>query len=241
MIRCIIVDDEPLARTRLRTLLAAAGETVEVLAEASSGREALELVEKLRPDLLLLDVSMPGLDGFDVAELMGPDRPLIVFVTAHDEHALRAFDVHAVGYLTKPVRAAMLERTLRHVRGFVDARRADPEPAGAPMTRLAVHQRRRLRIVPVESIRWLEARDRQVFARLDDGEYPIDFTLDELETRLDATMFLRIHRSFIVNVSEVRELLPWFAGAAAIRLGDGTQLPVARRRVRAVRGLLGAR
>ena len=121
MIRCITVEDEPLARARLRMLLADAAEPVEVAAEASSGREALELVQRLRPDLVFLDVSMPGLDGFDVAELMTPHRPLIVFVTAHDEHALRAFDVQAIGYLTKPVRPAALERTLQQAKRFIDA------------------------------------------------------------------------------------------------------------------------
>jgi two-component system LytT family response regulator len=263
MIRCITVDDEPLARARLRMLLADAAEPVEVAAEASSGREALELVQRLRPDLVFLDVSMPGLDGFDVAELMTPHRPLIVFVTAHDEHALRAFDVQAIGYLTKPVRAAALERTLRQARRFIDAagsagndaigssrnateesdddagNHQSPNPNIAPLARIAVHHQRRLRIVPVEAIRWLESRDRIVYARLADGEHSIDFTLDELEARLDPASFLRIHRSYIVNTREIRELVPWFAGAAVVRLDDGTQLPVARRRIRAVRQVLG--
>lgn len=241
MIRCITVDDEPLARARLRMLLADAAEPVEVAAEASSGREALELVQRLRPDLVFLDVSMPGLDGFDVAELMTPHRPLIVFVTAHDEHALRAFDVQAIGYLTKPVRPAALERTLQQAKRFIDAG-GETGPTDAkvvPLARIAVHQGRRLRIVPVEAIRWLESRDRVVYARLDDGEHAIDFTLDELEARLDSAAFLRIHRSYIVSTHAIRELVPWFAGAAVVRLDDGTQLPVARRRIRAVREVLG--
>ncbi|HVK37070.1 MAG TPA: response regulator [Candidatus Kapabacteria bacterium] len=241
MIRCITVDDEPLARARLRMLLADAAEPVEVAAEASSGREALELVQRLRPDLVFLDVSMPGLDGFDVAELMTPHRPLIVFVTAHDEHALRAFDVQAIGYLTKPVRPAALERTLQQAKRFIDAagETGPTDAKGVPLARIAVHQGRRLRIVPVEAIRWLESRDRVVYARLDDGEHAIDFTLDELEVRLDPAAFLRIHRSYIVSTRAIRELVPWFAGAAVVRLDDGTQLPVARRRIRVVRGVLG--
>jgi two-component system, LytTR family, response regulator len=237
MLRCILVDDEPLARERLRALLAEATTEVEVVGEAEAGRAALALIQELHPDVVFLDVSMPGLDGFDVAELIIPPRPFIVFVTAHGEHALRAFDVQALDYLTKPVRAARLNRTLEHI-----AQIARPaETARSAMTRIAVHQQRRLRVVPIESVRWFETRDRLVYAQLADGAFPIDHTLDELESRLDRAMFLRIHRSYIVNAADVRELSPWFAGGAMVRLADGSQLPVARRRIREVKNLLGVR
>lgn len=237
MLRCILVDDEPLARERLRALLSEAAVAVEIVGEAADGHDALALIERMRPDVVFLDISMPGLDGFDVAELVAPPRPFIVFVTAHDEHALRAFEAQGIDYLTKPVRAARLGRTLERI-VEIGTRSIPPKPM---MMRLAVQHHRRLRVVPIETVRWFQTRDRVVYARLDDGEFAIDHSLDELESRLDPERFIRTHRSTIVNAAHVRELVPWFAGGAIIRTTDGAELPVARRRVRAVKELLGAR
>jgi two-component system LytT family response regulator len=246
-IRAIIVDDEPLARARLRRLIADSGIEVEIAAEASNGEEAVALVESLHPELLFLDIQMPGLDGFDVVGLLRRPRPHVVFVTAYDQHALRAFEVHALDYLTKPVRLERLKDTLaRVVPGADRSRRREhdidamlAERPRQPLARLALHVGRRLRVVSTSEIRWIEARDKLVFVHLAGGEHPVEFTLDELESRLDDASFLRVHRSAIVNVALVRELLPWFAGTYMVKLDDGTQLPVARRRVREVRRVLG--
>jgi two-component system LytT family response regulator len=244
MIRAIIVHDEPLARARLRTLLSQADTPVELVGEASSGEEAVALVHEFRPDLLFLDIQMPVLDGFDVVDLLTPPRPQIIFVTAYDQHALRAFEVHALDYLTKPVRLARLNQTLARL-----PKASNPDPgiehllrqrSGDPLLRLTVHVGRRLRVVPLEEIRWIEAEEKIVLVHLlDGGSCLTDFTLDELEMRLDPSRFLRIHRSSIVNAGRVKELAPWFAGSYIVKLDDGTQLPVARRRVRQVRTLLG--
>ena len=239
--RCVLVDDEPLARERLRALLAEAPMPVDVVGEAGSGQEAVPLIHQTRPDLVFLDVQMPVLDGFDVVDLLAPPRPHIVFVTAYDDYALRAFEVHALDYLTKPVRLERLVGTLERVaaqatpaEGLTALRRT------RPLQRLTVHVGRRLRIVQAEEIRWAEAEAKLVFVHLTDGQrYPTDFTLDELEARLDPQHFLRIHRSYLVNAAFVRELVPWFSGTYQLRLNDGHTLPVARRRTRPVRDHLG--
>ncbi len=249
-IRAVIVDDEPLARERLRRLLAESGTAVEIVAEAGDGERAVELAAELAPDVMFLDIQMPVLDGFDVVELLPLPRPHIVFVTAFDHHAVRAFEVHALDYLTKPVRLARLKDTLARlsdvwarraaaagIGALIDERRAAPAPQ--PLKRITVHAGRKLRVAGLEEVRWFEACEKTVMAHLIGGSYPVDFTLDALEERLDAGMFIRVHRSYLVNAGQVRELVPWFAGGYVLRLADGAEVPVARRRVRGVRRLLG--
>lgn len=247
MIRAILIDDEPLARERLRTLLAEADEHVEVIAEAGNGHDALQLAHELHPDVLFLDVRMPVLDGFDVAELLPRPRPWVIFVTAYDDHALRAFEVEALDYLTKPVRLGRLNQTLARLAHRIETREPDMATEALlrrretePLSRITAHVGRRLRVMGLDLIRWFEARDGLVFAHLTSTEtYPIDFTLDGLESRLDPRQFIRTHRSLTVNIAFIRELAPWFAGSYVVTLDDGTQLQVARRRVRAVKRLLG--
>ncbi|MEP7218659.1 MAG: LytTR family DNA-binding domain-containing protein [Bacteroidota bacterium] len=243
MIRCIVVDDEPLARARLRALLEEADADISVVAEAAGGAEALRLVAELRPDLLFLDIAMPLMNGFDVIDRLPAPRPHIVMVTAHDEHALRAFEANAIDYLTKPVRLARLNATLDRL-GDRDAMRHAGQSIGThraigTIPRITVHAGRRLRVIPTEDIKWIEAREKLVHVHTAGGVFTADFTLDELEARLDPTRFLRTHRAHIVNAASVRELIPWFAGSYALKLEDGTRIPVARRRVREIRKLLG--
>ena len=270
-LRCLVVDDEPLARQRLALLLAETG--AEVVGEASGGREALEVVAALAPDVLFLDVEMPGLDGFDVVDLLPPEaRPAVVFVTAFSDYAVRAFDVHAVDYLTKPVRPARLRETLerlappearRRAAGALGAlvapeaappeappREASGEPA--PLDRLTLAAGGKLWVLAAGDVLRFEADAKQTLAvpfphadptrgRLASGDLraTVDFTLDALERRLDAARFLRVHRSVLVNARGVRELVPWFSGTYRVRLADGAEVPLARRRVAAVRTLLG--
>ncbi len=230
-LQCVLVDDEPLARERLRTLLAETTTRVDVMGEADSGLEAVPLIHKVRPDVVFLDVQMPVLDGFDVVDLLAPPRPAIVFVTAYDAYALRAFEVHALDYLTKPVRLARLEKALQWVTQQTGSAHAGMEALlserqAQPLRRLTVYRGRHLRVVDLSEVRWIAAEDKMVYVHLKDGSaYPIDNTLDALENRLDPASFIRIHRSYLVNAATVRELIPWFSGTYQLKMDDGHLLP----------------
>jgi len=249
-VRCLLVDDEPLARDRLRALLDEADTDVEILAEAEGGKEAVSLIHEHEPDVVFLDVQMPVLDGFDVVDLLpdrGRDRPHIVFVTAYDEYAIQAFEVHALDYVTKPVRLDRLNETLdRVVEAPTDEESAGREPLDAlrearqdqTLKRLTVHVGSRLRVVALDAVRWIEADEGFVFAHTRDGRYRTDFILDELEERLPATDFVRTHRSVIVNLDAAYEFVPEPAGTATLRLKDGTEVKVARRRTEEVKAAL---
>ncbi|HYE58487.1 MAG TPA: LytTR family DNA-binding domain-containing protein [Rhodothermales bacterium] len=242
----MIVDDEPLARERLRRLLAQAEVPVEVVGAAASGDEAVPLIHEMAPDVVFLDVQMPVLDGFDVVDLLMPPRPAIIFTTAFDEYALRAFEAHALDYLTKPVRLERLNGALRRIaapagrlKQTVAMDELTRERGARLLHRLTVEVGRHLRVVQIDEIRYIESDDRLVFVHLAGGRHLTSFTLDELEQRLDPVHFVRIHRSYIVNLRHVRELIPWFSDTYRLRLLDGTELPVARRRVQAVKRELG--
>lgn len=234
----LIVDDEPLARLRLRTLLGAVTQPALVIAgEAGSAEQAMAIVRREPPDLLLLDVRMPGRGGLALAAALHelPRRPAVVFVSAHGEHALEAFDVEAVDYLTKPVRLERLQAALERVA----ARRAPPPvPAAGPV--LVVSERGRLRRVPQAEVLYLRAEAKAVLLRTLSETIWLDETLAELEQRLGAD-FLRIHRNAIVARAAVRALEPrdddegW-----AVRIAPGDEwLAVSRRQLAAVREALG--
>jgi len=246
-LRALLVDDEPLARERLRALLDEADADIEIVAEAGGGKDAVSLIHEHEPDVVFLDVQMPVLDGFDVVDLLpesGAERPQIVFVTAYDEYAIQAFEVHALDYLTKPVRLDRLTKTLDRVKealGEADNRLDELRNArrNQLLKRLTVHVGRRLRVVPLDDVKWVEAEEGLVFAHTPDGRYRTDFTLGELEERLPSDHFVRTHRSTIVNLDAVHELVPWSSGTYRLRLTDGTKLSVARRRVDDVKEALG--
>ena len=246
MLEACIIDDEPLARERMRTLLDRANFPVRILGEASNGREAISLIHEIRPQLIFLDIEMPGLDGFDVVDLIAPPHPYIVFVTAFDHFALKAFEVHALDYLTKPVSLERLERSLQRISELISFQKPDKgldtlkkERHNQPLRKLTLQLGRRMRVVDPEEVRYFEARDKLVWARLfDDKEYPTHFTLQTLETRLDSGRFMRTHRAYLVNMHTIRELESWHSGTYRMQLDDGSFLPVSRRRVRSVKDML---
>jgi two-component system LytT family response regulator len=239
-IRALIVDDEPLARQRVRTLLEADSD-VEVVGECADGAQAVAALEEHRPDLLFLDVQMPLLDGFGVLEALSGDwMPVVVFITAHDRYALKAFEVHALDYLLKPFdrdrfRTA-LERAKAQVRreqgGEVSqklfALLRDVKEARRPLERLVVKSAGRVYFVRVEDIDWVEAAGN--YARLHAGKetHLLRESMAGLEARLDARRFLRIHRSTIVSIERIRELHPSFHGDYVVTLHDGTELTLSR-------------
>ena len=244
--RVLIVDDERPARERLRRMLAEI-ETVELIGEAESGVQAVEIIERERPDLVLLDIQMPGLDGFEVIEALA-DPPPVIFVTAYDEYAIRAFEVNALDYLLKPFSRERLERAVRRAQEALTeeqdfAERLGPlleslAAQGQYLARLAVRDRDRIRVLDVGEVDWIGIEREQVMVHAGDRAYPIRRTLTELEARLDPTHFFRAHRSAIVNLDRVKEVIPWFKGSHKLRLTTGAEIDLSRARARVLRKLL---
>ena len=233
-LKVAIVDDEALARAVVREYLAAMPD-VEIVAECANGFEAVKAVSELHPDLLLLDVQMPKLDGFEVLELVGRDVA-VVFVTAYDQYALRAFEVHAVDYLLKPFSAERSgrrdgagARTARATRAVADPGARGRRPAAAGLHRTHSRSRRpAVHVLPVEKIDYVQAQDDYVCFRCEGKEYLKEQTLAQVEASLDPAKFVRIHRSFVLNLDRLARVeLDARENRIAI-LTDGRRLPVSR-------------
>jgi two-component system LytT family response regulator len=234
-IRTLIVDDEPLAREGIRTRLEREAD-MEVIGERGSGKEAVAAIRREAPDLVFLDVQMPGLDGFGVIESVGVKQmPHVIFVTAYDEHALRAFEVNAVDYLLKPVDSRRFAEALERARSGIYSKNLGAltkqlESLMAavtrtkPLERISVKSGGRVTLIGVEEIDWIEAADNYVQVHCGRETHLLHATMNSLESRLDGDRFLRIHRSRIVNVSRVQELQPMFHGEYMVILKDGTRL-----------------
>jgi two-component system LytT family response regulator len=248
-IRALIVDDEPLARRGVRQLLAAHPDIV-VVGECRNGREALRAFDTVAPDLVFLDVQMPGLDGFGVVrERSGRRMPFLVFVTAFDEFAVRAFEAHALDYLVKPLSQSRFDATIRRVRerlGLVEAselaarlaallsadagrRNGRPGPGGGERRIAVPTATGRLMLDPAE-IDWIEARDYYAGIHAGGQRHLVRESLTSLEKRLDPSEFVRVHRSALVRLDRIRELHAGSEGDSVAILLDGTQVPVSRRR-----------
>jgi two-component system LytT family response regulator len=224
-LRVLLVDDEPLARQRLRQMLSDHADIV-IAGEAEHVEQARELVRAERPDLILLDVRMPGSDGFSLVESLHlTPMPYVIFVTAHAEHAVDAFDAQAVDYLLKPFDEERLARALQRARAAVASRERPARHLG----RFAVLHGRRTTYVPVELVDWIEGQGN--YAKLHAGRatHLVRTTLSALERELDPARFARVHRSAIVALDRVRELLSLGGGEYRVVLTDGTQVPMSQR------------
>lgn len=239
-IRTIVVDDEPVARERIVSLLAQEPD-IEVVGECADGQQAISAIQAQQPDLVFLDVQMPACDGFGVIERVGAERmPPVVFVTAYDEYALRAFEVHAVDYLLKPFGRDRFQQTLQHVREYLDRRRAgdlgkrllalvhDLKPAPQKLDRLVIKSGGRVFFLRIDDIDWIEAAGNYVRLHLADDAHLFRETMNNMEARLDANRFVRIHRSRIVNTDRIKELQPWFNGEYVVVLQNGARLTLSR-------------
>jgi two-component system LytT family response regulator len=237
-LRVLIVDDEPVARRRIRRLLQQEPD-VEIAGECGDGQAAADAVLTLRPDLVFLDVQMPERDGFGVLEAVGPgEMPAVVFVTAYDRYALRAFDVHALDYLLKPFTRERfheaLARARRRGRAAGDLERRfvallDELRSGRRyLTRFAVRSGGRVQIVEASRVDWIGAADNYVTIHAEGREHLLRETMARLEQQLDPDRFVRIHRSAIVQIDRIKELRPSFHGDFAVLLHDGTRLTLSR-------------
>lgn len=233
-IRTLIVDDEPLARANLRVLLRSDAD-VALVGECASGSEGLQKIMELDPDLVFLDVQMPECDGFDVLELLGGDAPpAIVFVTAYDQYALRAFDAGALDYLLKPFDNARFERTLARVK-----ERIQGKPASPRMERVAIKSVGRVLFVKISEIDWIEAADYYACLHVGAKSHLLRRSLAELEQDLEAAKFCRIHRSTIVNLERVRGFELNAEGEPEVVLDTGEHLRSSRRYRKALQEKLG--
>jgi two-component system response regulator LytT len=258
-LRVIVVDDEQLAREELcYQLEQLAG--IEIVAQASNGIEAIGAVERHEPDLVFLDIQMPGLGGFEVARRLlehEDEAPALVFVTAFDQHAIQAFEVNAVDYLLKPVESGRLEQALQRARRRVDAERSGPSAAPTNdqleqiVKMMAGRQTRRDQVAIRVGERFvLVQADEIIYASLADESINIVTgqvagtsnyrTLDELQARLDPDVFWRVHRSHLVNINKIKEIVPWFSRNYILRMKDakGSEIPVSRAQTKRLREYL---
>jgi len=221
-IRTVIVDDEPLARASIRTLLERDPD-VEIVGECGSGAEAIDVIRASRPDLCFLDVQMPECDGFDVLESLGADAPAtVVFVTAHDQYALRAFEVEALDYVLKPFDDGRFMRVLERAKSLA------PKPGERAVDRLIVKSSGRVVFLRASDIDWIEAADYYASLHVGDRTHMLRRSMTVLERELDPAVFCRIHRSAIVNLTRVRELAVDEQGEYEVVLEGGTRLRLSR-------------
>ena len=242
-LRVMVVDDEAPARKKILRFLNG-NPDVEVVGEAADGASAVDSIRKERPDLVFLDVQMPGMDGFEVVKELGPvAKPRIVFVTAHDEYAIRAFDVHAFGYLLKPFDRARFMKVLEDARAHLGENQDDDvssrlrqllgemERRREKSARLLVQRHERAFFLALENIDWAESDRNYLKLHVGDQIYTIRGTIDSLEEKLDASHFLRLNRSAVVRIDFIRELQNWFHGEYKVVLHSGETLTWTRRYV----------
>jgi two-component system LytT family response regulator len=239
-VRTLLVDDEPLARERIRTMLRDE-EDVEVAGECGDGPAAVAAIKKLSPDLLFLDVQMPGMDGFEVLRAVGKERmPVVIFVTAYDQHAVKAFEAHALDYLLKPFKPARLKETVQRAREHLANRQAgaiskslaallgQANPEREFISRIAVKTGERTVFVKTAQIDYVESAGNYVVLHVGKENHVLRETMTALEEQLDPKKFVRISRSTLVNTDQIKELQPLFKGEHAVVLHNGKQLTMTR-------------
>ncbi|HVM95438.1 MAG TPA: LytTR family DNA-binding domain-containing protein [Candidatus Acidoferrales bacterium] len=245
MIRTLVVDDEKLARDRLLSFLRGFDD-IEIVGQAKNGVDAVRLIEEHSPDLVFLDVQMPGMDGFNVLKAVHK-RPHVVFATAFDNYAIQAFEVHAVDYLLKPIARARVEEAVRRVRGRLNGHAPAPQfeqlvsmleaRERRYLPQLPVHRGRQILVLGIDQILWFEVEYRLVYAYVDGDRYMTNFTLKELEDKLDPESFFRAHKSRLVNLKHVKAIVPWFGGRYKLVMRDqkGSEVELSRAQARELR------
>lgn len=234
-INAIIVDDEPLARQSLKKALKdIAGITI--LEECANGFEAVQAVQRVRPDLLFLDIQMPKLDGFDVVELLGNEAPFVIFVTSYDEYALRAFEAEALDYLLKPVKADRLKKAVARVRERLQVKESQPfdtlldkhRDSLGPLDRVLIRDGSNVFIIPVEDIIYVEAQDDYIKIYTPEKSYLKTQRLSNLEKAVPPRRFCRIHRSYLLNIDHLKKIEPYTKDSRLALLKNGAKLPISR-------------
>jgi two-component system LytT family response regulator len=239
-IRAIIVDDEPPARNKIRELLKS-NPDVEIIDECSNGREAVQSIASKMPDLVFLDIQMPELDGFGVIEAIGPEHlPAVVFVTAYDQYAVQAFEVHAIDYLLKPFDRQRFQTALNRVTEYLQSNQREElnqqlnsllrqlKGPRKQTERFVVKSGGRVFFLKNDEIDWIEAAGNYVRLHVGTETHLLRETMSAIQKKLDTSRFIRIHRSTFVNIEKIKELQPWFHGEYVVIMRDGTQLTMSR-------------
>ncbi|MCP4547918.1 MAG: response regulator [bacterium] len=235
MIRVLIIEDEKPARERLIRLLSAYDD-VEVVGEAADGREGISRIRELEPDAIFLDIKMPRLTGFEMLDKL-PGSPYIIFITAYDEHALRAFEENTVDYLLKPVAEEKLERAIVKLRQILaggavatDLRRLRESMEGQErlLKRFSITVGREIVLVRADAVDYFHSEDKYTFLHIGEKDHIIPFTIKELAERLDTDTFLRVHRAYVVNLDNIDSVHRWFGGRMLIKTKSGHEVPVSR-------------
>jgi len=251
--KAFLVDDEPIAIDRLRALIQEHGR-VDVVGAGSDPAEVLPAIRGSAPDVLFLDIEMPGMSGFELLEQLGSPQPLVVFTTAYDQYALDAFKVNSIDYLLKPIERADLARAIAKLERVLHGAEAPGDLAALLqqirvalartepeyLVRVPSRSGERVDFVDIADVTHFYAKDKLTFAATREKHYALDLAITDLEPQLDPRQWLRIHRSTLVNISAIKEVHTWFAGKAIVRLKDGkTELPIPRERVAEVKAKLG--
>jgi two-component system, LytTR family, response regulator len=228
-IRTLVADDEPIARARMLSLLRDEPD-IEVIGECATGPQAISAIERTSPDLVFLDIQMPQVDGLTLARTLGRTMPAVVFVTAYDEYALRAFEVHALDYVLKPYSAERFKSALVHARQHLTSKRASgaQPPAAERRDRLVIKSSGRIYFIRTREIDWCEASGNYVRLHVGAQTHLVRGTMAHIESQLDQAQFVRIHRSTIVNVDRIQELHSSFGGEYVVLLHDKTRLTLSR-------------
>lgn len=243
MIRVMIVDDEMHARALVREYLLP-DERFEIVAECANGFEAVKAYAANRADLLFLDISMPKLDGFEVLDLLDP-KPYVVFVTAHDAHAVRAFEVHAIDYILKPCAKKRFDQVLDRAARIIDAKGSQPIEElsaslrdGKPLQRILVKNGTDIEVIPLAKIDYFEAQDDYVIIVSSGKKHRKQQTLSDIERQIDTRRFIRVHRSYLLNIDRLSKVEPYGKDSRLAVLVDGTRIPISRSGYAKLRELL---
>jgi two-component system, LytTR family, response regulator len=256
IIRCLIVDDEPPAVEELAYLLGQI-EGVEVVGTAQSASKAIDAIDQLEPDLVFLDIQMPGHDGFEVIQALKHSQtaPLFVLATAFDQYAVKAFDVDVVDYILKPFTEKRVRKSIDRVRTWLQSRRQEPlamqveqlvkqfDKGPREIVKISVESKGRIRVLDPQEIMYCKAENKGITVATDNRSFLLfgQTSLDELEKKLTSQSFFRTHRSYLVNLACIKEVIPWFNGRYIITTMDepATEVPVSRRRVKELKKMLG--
>lgn len=245
-IRTLIVDDEALARERVKQFLVQNVE-FEIIGEARDGAQAVEMIEKEKPDLVILDIQMPKLNGFEVLQIVRTP-PLCIFATAYDEYAIDAFEINAIDYLLKPFSQERFNQALQKATHILKEKKnylpsleglfATLSKKAHYLEKLGVKSGKKISVLNVEEIYWFEADKELIYVHSNNTRHIVNSSLTQLEKRLNPEIFFRCHRSAIVNLSRIKEIIPWFSGSHRLILTDGTELPLSRSRAKQLKRII---